>query len=105
VVEVNLPEIQELVEAGLRGELTFHELYAAWPEAPDDPYLRTVRDDLEFAVEHISGRRSGPRRFGVGWRTGPLVADLDVWPTRPEYEDLMDHLNRLRRMRREGLQQ
>jgi len=47
-----------------------------------------VRDDLEFALEHIPGTGVGP------WRPDP-----EQWKRMPEYDDLQLHIARLRALR------
>jgi hypothetical protein len=52
---------------------------------PTDPRLARIREDLEFALEHIPGYW---RRPGV---------DLRSWQEMPEYGDIQIHLKDLRR--------
>jgi hypothetical protein len=92
----NLQDVIALLESALRAEISFDDLPRLWPSAPADPYLAEVREDLEFALEHIPGHRTGPRRRPFGGRTGPWRPDPEFWKTSVEYDDLRTHLTRLR---------
>jgi hypothetical protein len=92
----SLQDVIALLESALRAEIPLDDLPRLWPTPPADPYLAEVRGDLEFALEHIPGHRSGPRRRPFGPRTGPWHPDPELWKTSVEYDDLQAHLTRLR---------
>jgi hypothetical protein len=96
VSELSIDEVIALVERALRAELTFDQLATLWPPLPVEHPLAEVREDLEFAVEHIPGHRSGPRRGFLRRPSGEWQSDLELWKDSVEYDDLQRHLSRLR---------
>jgi hypothetical protein len=86
--EMSTSDVIAILERALRAEIDVSDLAELWPQPAGDPYLAQVRDDLEFALEHIPGPRTGP------WRP-----DIQRWKQMPEYEDLQRHIARLRAAR------
>jgi hypothetical protein len=99
VNELSIDDVIALVERALRAELTLDQLATLWPPIPAEHPLAEVREDLEFAVEHIPGHRSGPRRGFVRRPSGEWQPDLELWKDSVEYDDLQQHLSRLRSAR------
>jgi hypothetical protein len=93
---LSIDEVIALVERALRAELTLDQLATLWPPVPAEHPLAEVREDLEFAVEHIPGHCSGPRRGFLRRPSGEWQADPELWKTSVEYDDLQRHLSRLR---------
>jgi hypothetical protein len=85
---MTLTDIIALLERALRAEVDLDQVAELWPHLPADPYLLEVRDDLEFALEHVPQTKTRP------WR-----ADLEQWERMPEYDDLQMHIARLRTLR------
>jgi hypothetical protein len=96
VSELGREAVIELLERALRAELTLDELATLWPPVPADDPMADVREDLEFAIEHILGHRSGPRKGLFRVPRGEWRPDLELWKDCVEYHDLELHLARLR---------
>jgi hypothetical protein len=75
-----------LLEQALAGDLLLRDLESVWPSAAaSNPLLRRIRDDLEFALEHVPLSREAQQQV-----------DLTAWRQMPEYGDIRLALNYLR---------